>query len=213
MLRLADYRDSEPPHAELALVLAAELHPVDTDNVERRLDGLAVNGDALSESAEPPGELEALGALVVDRFPPPPGRPHDDSDLLLDGALANGHAQPVIAAVIATEIGRRCGVPLGIVSDGRRHFVAHRDAAGGPLLDPVDAHRPRHPAELRCNLSWHCAHQVCCAVLQTLLDRALRHGDLGWAIHLAELKLALPFDDQTHQLALSDLGSLRAQLN
>lgn len=198
MLRLADHGDSEPPHAKLALVLAAELRPVETDGVERRLAQLAGSGAALGDGGDPLRQLEDIGALILDRFPP---------------RLERRHAQPVVGAVLATEIGRRRGVPLDIVSDGRRHFVAHRDAPDELLLDLADGHGRRHPGELQSELSWQCAHQVCCAELQTLLARSLRRGDLGWAIHLAELKLALPFDDETHQLALSDLGALRAHLN
>lgn len=38
-------------------------------------------------------------------------------------------------------------------------------------------------------------------------------GDLGRAIRAAELKLELPFDPRTREIASSDLRSPRARLN
>jgi hypothetical protein len=111
------------------------------------------------------------------------------------------------------EVGRRRGVPLGIVSDGRRHFVAHREPAERVVLD-FGSHRGlRSAADLQADLCWHCAHQVCCAMLQALLTRSLDRGDLAWALRLAELRLELPFDADTRQGALDDLTALRARLN
>jgi hypothetical protein len=132
--RLVDYADVEPPHAELALALAAEFRPVDDQAVDRDLQGLA---DRLAELA-PAHALEALqwvGVLVRGRISAPRHRLLDDADFMLDAVLETGHGQPVIQAVVAVETGRRAGVPLGIVSDGCRHFVAHRTLREPLVLD------------------------------------------------------------------------------
>ncbi len=209
---LAAYRDFEPAHAELALALAGELREVDAQDADARLARLAERV-SVSPGTAPRAQLEQIGAIVLDHVKPPGERPADDSDLMLDTALASGCGQPVVAAVLAAEIGRRCGVNLGIVSDGRRHFVAHRALTDPVVIDLGRRRGLRHPEELRADLSWHCAHQVCCAMLQALLARALERGDLAWALRLAELKLALPFDSHTRRHALSDLAALQAQLN
>ena len=209
---LAAYRDFEPAHAELALALAGELREVDSQDADARLARLA-ESVSMSFGAGARAELESVAAVVLEHVKPPSERPPDDSDLMLDAALASGCGQPVVAAVLAAEIGRRCGVNLGIVSDGRRHFAAHRGLTDPVVLDFGRRRELRHPEELRADLSWQCAHQVCCAILQALLTRALERGDLAWALRLAELKLALPFDSHTRRHALSDLAALQAQLN
>lgn len=81
------------------------------------------------------------------------------------------------------------------------------------MLDFASPRGLRPAAQLRSNLDWHCAHQVSCAVLQNVSCRALESGDLARAIRAAELKLELPFDHQTRDLAASDLRTLRARLN
>jgi hypothetical protein len=208
----ADYADVEPPHAELAMALAAEFRPVDAHAVERALQRLA---ERLAARA-PRHPLEALqwvGVLVRGEIAAPRYRLLDDADFMLDAVLASGHGQPVMQAVVAVETGRRNGVPLGIVSDGRRHFVAHRALREALLLDFGSVRGLRSAAQLRRNLDWHCAHQVGCSVLQNLSCRALESGDLSRAIRAAELKLELPFDHQTRELASSDLRDLRARLN
>lgn len=212
MRRFVDYTDIEPPHAELALALAAEFRPVDDQAVDRDLQRLAERLATLA----PAHALEALqwvGVLVRGRIAEPRHRLLDDADFMLDAVLATGQGQPVMQAVIAVETGRRNGVPLGIISDGRRHFVAHRALREPLVLDFGSTRGLRPAAQLRRHLDWHCAHQVSCAVLDNLSCRAAESGDLGRAIRAAELKLDLPFDPQTRDLALSDLRSLRARLN
>ena len=210
--RFGDYTDVEPPHAELALALAAEFRPVDDQAVERELQRLAERLAALA----PTHALEALqwvGVLVRGRIAAPRHRLLDDADFMLDAVLATGRGQPVMQAVVAVETGRRNGVPLGIVSDGRRHFVAHRALREPLVLDFASPRGLRPASQLRRDLDWHCAHQVSCAVLDNLSCRAAESGDLGRAIRAAELKLELPFDPRTRELASSDLRSLRARLN
>ena len=193
------------------MALAAEFRPVDDQAVERELQRLAERLAALTprHALEP---LQWVGVLVRGRIAAPPRRLLDDADFMLDVVLATSRGQPVMQAVVAVETGRRNGVPLGIVSDGR-HFVAHR-ALREPLVLDFAAPRGLRPAsQLRGDLDWHCAHQVSCAVLDNLSCRAAESGDLGRAIRAAELKLELPFDPRTRELASSDLDSLRARLN
>lgn len=66
------------------------------------------------------------------------------------------------------ELGRRAGMPVGVVSAGDRHFVGHEeiapwllDVAQGELLDA----RTLRPAP-----EWRCAHEIS----DTLLTEAQR---------------------------------------
>jgi len=212
MRRLRDYNDSEPPHAELLLVMAAELHELDGPAAQRRLEELVARLARLRRT----GPLQALAQaaeLAQARIAPPAFRPSDGADLMLDRALASGRGQPVIQAVVAVEIGRGVGVPLGVVSDGRRHFVAHREFDQAVVWDFARGPALRAAGELGADLSWHCAHQVAGAVLNTLLGRALHRCDLPGAIKAAELRLDLPFDADTRHHAERELAALRALLN
>jgi hypothetical protein len=202
-------RSACPSYAELALALAGEFAAVDETAAEARLWRIA---EAVGDAWTPCEQLELVTAAVAEAIAPEPYRPDDDGDFMLDAVLARGHGQPVMLAVIGAEVGARHGIPLGIVSDGRRHLLAHQQAAA-PLVADFAARRLRHPGELGLNLRWHCAHQVACAVLHALRDRALGRGDLVRAARAAELELTLPFDDATRRRARADLIALRAQLN
>jgi Transglutaminase-like superfamily len=198
-----------PSYAELALALAGEFAEVDEAAAEARLWRIA---DAVGEAWAPSDQLELVTATVAGAIAPEPYRPDDDGDFMLDAVLARGHGQPVMLAVIGAEVGARHGIPLGIVSDGRRHLLAHRQVEA-PLVADFAVRRLRHPGELGANLRWHCAHQVACALLHALRDRALGRGDLLRAARAAELELTLPFERAARRRARADLIALRAQLN
>ena len=80
------------------------------------------------------------------RCPPAP-----TGELLIDRVLERGHGHPVLFAIVLDELGRRAGLPVGIIAGERGHFVAHQrlteplvlDPATGRLLDADDA---RHAA-------------------------------------------------------------------
>jgi hypothetical protein len=212
MTRFADCaRAACPSYAELALALAGEFRAVDEAAAEARLFCIAAAlGDR--EPHAPADQLGRVAAAVAESIGPVACRPDDDEDFMLDAVLAGGSGQPVMLAVIAAEVGARRGIPLGIVSDGRRHLVAHQEAAT-PLVADFAVRRLRHPGELGANLRWHCAHQVACALLHALRSRALGRGDLVRAARAAELELTLPFDRAARRRARADLLALRAQLN
>lgn len=211
-MRFADCASVQcPSYADLALALAGEFRPVDHVAAEAALRTLGERLE-IRHDACPLSQLQQVTDAVGAALAPPARLPADDADFMLDAVLANRTGQPVMLAVVAAELGHRAGIPLGVVSDGRRHLIAHRNLRA-PLLADFAAGGLRHAHELRADLNWHCAHQVACALLQNLLNRALSRGDLTRAMHAAELKLVLPFDRPTRAHARSDLVALRAQLN
>ena len=212
MPRFADCARSEcPSYADLALALAGEFHDVDVDGAERALRRLE-EMIAVAAEGDPNEQLGEVAATVAGQIAPPRRRPREDEDFMLDVVLAEGRGQPVILTVIAAEVAARQGMRLGIVSDGRRHLLAHRDA-DEPLVADFAAGRLRHPLELRADLCWHCSHQVASALLTTLEERALERGDLPRAMRAAELQLALPLDPDARCDARVNLFGLRARLN
>ena len=58
-------------------------------------------------------------------------------ELLIDRALERGHGHPLLVAILLAEIGRRAGLPVGIVAGERGHFVAHQRLTEPLVLDPA----------------------------------------------------------------------------
>jgi hypothetical protein len=188
------------PHAELAASLAAELGAFDEDVLEHGLAALACGS----------GSLVDLGAVVRDGAL----RVRVDGgleDLLIDRVVARGRGHAATVAVVVCEIGRRAGMPVGVVGVGARHFVAHEevtpwllDVADGELVDA----RTVRPAP-----EWRCAHEICDALLTEAGRRCERDGDLTRALRAATLRCALPFDESAQESAATALRRLRARLN
>ncbi len=200
-----------PTHAELALSLAAEFHPVPARAVEHELDQLAgpVRGaahgaplDALAAvCGHVGGELEPASALTT------------VDDLLLDRVLFNRAGHELAVAVACVEVGRRCGVRLGVVGGPGGCFVAHCDeeapvladlARGGALID-VD--------EVEGRIGWLCSHQVAGKVLGQVLARAGRCAHPAWTLKACTLRLALPHDPTTRRRVVEEHRHALSRMN
>jgi hypothetical protein len=188
------------PHAELAATLAAGLGTWDRDGFAAGLDTLACRSGSLVEL----GAVLRDGALVV----------HGDGsvdDLLIDRVVIRGRGQEVAVAVVLCELGRRAGMPVGVVAAGDRHYVAHEEVSPW-VLDPttgelVDARTlPPDPY-------WRCAHEVADVLLTEAQRRCERDGDLTRALRAATLRCALPFEEDAQEQADLALQRLRARLN
>jgi Transglutaminase-like superfamily len=188
------------PHAGFAASLAAELGPFDGDALERGLAALEVPVAGLAAL----GHAVRAGALRV--------RDHGTlDDLLIDRVVTRGVGEEAVVAVVLCELGRRAGMPVGVVASGDRHLVGH-DHIVPWLLDPrtgelLDAR------ELPGEPEWRCGHQLSDTLLGEVELRCERAGDLGRALRAAELRCALPFDDEARERADLALRRLRARLN
>ena len=196
-----------PPPAELARSLAWELGDFDADRTERNLTALAAAILAETET-KPAKQLQALGEAVTNTAISPR---HDGGprELLIDQALERGHAHPVLVAIVLHEIGRRGGLPVGIVAGEKGHFVAHQRLTQALVLDP-NTGRLVDADELGV-LRWQCGHQVASALLDLLQPRYERDGDLTRALHVARLRVTLPFEDSSG--AEQRLRRVTARLN
>ena len=129
--------------------------------------------------------------------------------LLLDRALERGHGHPILVAVLLAELGRRAGVPVGVVAGAAGHFVAHQRLTQALVLDPCTGQLV--DADELGVLQWRCGHQVAAELLDELQPRYERIGDLARALHVARMRTTLPFED-TEDAALR-LKQLTARLN
>ena len=182
-----------PPPAELAMSVAWELGELDGDGVER---GLTALGTAIHPELETDAEtqLRALGEAVTNAAL---AARHDGGprELLIDEALARGHAHPVLVAIILQEVGRRAGLPIGIVAGAHGHFLAHQRLTEPLVLDPATG-RLTDPGALG-TMRWQCGHQLAATLLDLLEPRYERAGDLTRETQVARLRTTLPFDDMS----------------
>jgi hypothetical protein len=196
-----------PPPAELATSLAWELGDLDADRLERSLCALGSAAAAELES-DPQAQLRALGEAVTNAALA--ARHSGGADeLMIDRALERGHGHPVLIAIVLTEIGRRAGLPLGIVAGARGHFVAHQRLTEALVLDPATGRLV--DADTLGPMNWRCGHQLAAELLDLLQPRYERDGDLARALKVARLRCTLPFEDMAE--AELRLRRVTARLN
>lgn len=195
--------------AELATALAAEFDPVDHVGVAQDLAALTLElhgADRLPAT----GQLEALAALM--RGFHPRADPLSKRSLMLDAVLRDRAGDPLVLALLATDLGRRAGLDVAMGDAGHDLVVAHRRSTR-PFAVALDAPGPRVVRLADDTLTWRCPHQVMRLLLSELVDRARRTGDVSAAIHAAELRLALPLDRRSRLAMRAELAGVRAVLN
>jgi hypothetical protein len=200
-----------PTHAELALSLAWTLRDVDAGAVDEALTRLAQTIPAPS-SHSPLDELEALTGLCPSLRAPRRHPTLTVDDLMLDGALSRGIAHPLVHAIVVAEAAQRRGLAIGIVSNGSDHCLAHTHL-GEPLLLDLGRGAIVDARLLPPTLTWRCAHETCGQLLDALEARWLEQGRLDRALRAAELRTALPLDDDGEHESEQRLRRVRAKLN
>lgn len=203
-----------PPHAELAVSLAGAFHDVDAAALDGSLDRLARCVPS-STAHDPAAGLRAVAELWHQDVLPEATADVGDVDLdclAIDRALLGGRAHPLVQALLAVEAGRRCGLALGLVSNGADHCVAHTQL-DAPVVVRVPDGCLADGRNLAPVLSWRCAHEACALLLDEMEERMLRCDRLGEALRVAELRLCLPIDEQATERATERLNRVRARLN
>jgi regulator of sirC expression with transglutaminase-like and TPR domain len=207
-----------PPLDELALAVAAEFHPVDVPAALEQLDAL---GAAVRDAVAPAGgAADAQAAACADVLGATHGfagereRYDDPANSLLDVVLSRRRGLPILLSVVYVEVGRRADVPLrGVGLPG--HFVVGHFGTSPPLLlDPFHggselAAEDEDAGSLR---PWT-AQEIAMRMLNNLVASYERRGDVGAAIHAAELRLALPAGEALHDALTAQVRGLRARLN
>ena len=175
-----------PPIADLMLALAAEFRDVDEDLVDSRLDELALPLFGLAD-----GDQRVAAARLADILDTDPGFDADRSSvagLWLDAALESRAGHPLILAAIATEVGRRAGLDVHVLSAPTGWYAGLGD---GDRLWLVDATMDGSKAD-PWSLRRHCAHELAFAALLGLSERYEKVGDRDRAGHAAMLRSRLP---------------------
>jgi hypothetical protein len=197
--------------AALALALAAEAGDVDETAVDQALDRLA--GElTLAAQAEPGEALECL-ATCAQCFSVRRSVAGLD-DLLLDHVVSTRSGHPTVVAVALADAAARAGLQVGLVGDGLGTYVADPRLDAELLVDPA-AGATRLATEVAAPrpLTWRCGHQVVYDLLREHTDHALRIGDLAWALHTCDLRLALPLSEKVASAARDERDGLLARLN
>ena len=204
----------DPPLDELALALAAEFRPVDADAALATLDGLA--GELAGVAALAPAEqLEELRRVLGERHRFTGDRDEYDhpDNSMLDLVLERRRGLPILLSVVYVEVARRAAIPLaGVGLPG--HYVAGHVGTDPPLLlDPFAGGVPISPdLPAEAIRPWG-AHETGLRMLNNLVASYSARADLGNALRAAELRLALPVDEDARELLTIELRALRARLN
>ncbi len=191
--------DSCPAHEAMALALARDLG---LGGARERLGAIAA---ALPRGLSPIAELGALAELLGG---PLATRP--DGPLLLPEVLRGG-GHPAGAAVAAAAAAARAGYGADLVGHARRLYLAH-PRAGALIVDPAQA-RLVDARELGVELCWRCAHESAALVLDRVILRAERGGDITTGLAGAALRLALPLDDATRARYVREHRRMLSRLN
>jgi regulator of sirC expression with transglutaminase-like and TPR domain len=213
--QLAETPDA--PLDALAVTLAAEFHGVDAAAVMSELDALAVELAAAVEATDrtPLAEARACRELLgtVHGFTGDRDTYDDPRNSMLDIVLDRRRGLPILLSVIYVEVGRRAGVELeGIGLPG--HFVVGHFGTVPPLLlDPFAGGTPmENDYDSSLTRPWP-AHDIALRMLNNLVPAFARRGNVGAAIHAAELRLALPVPASHRETLTDELRALRARLN
>jgi Transglutaminase-like superfamily len=183
--RLLDGRCPAP--GEMLVAIGAEFRDVDLGRLSFRLDDLARTLFDVAAERDAERSSRRLAALLTDelRFR---GDESSVEGLWLDTVMERRAGHPLAVAVLAGEIGRRAGIPVGICSTATGWYAGIGEPDRLWLIDPVTEPGPKPRGPIRR----HCGHEVAYAALTGIYARLLRDGDHARAHRAARLRERLP---------------------
>ena len=201
----------------LALALAAEFRDVDAAGAMRRLDIL---GAELSRAAEqtngmPEAHALACGQIIGATHGFVGDREHydDPGNSMLDLVLTRRRGLPILLSVVYVEVARRAAIQIAGVGLPGHFVVGHFGTDPPVLLDPfAGGGRLQTDTAPELVRPWR-AHEVAMRMLNNLVMAYDRRGDVGAAIHAAELRLALPAEASHRDILHAQLRAIQARLN
>ncbi len=195
-----------PPHEDVLLALDRELQADGVDVASAAIDALAARLPA--PGGDPIHELACVAGLLRDGL-----RSDEIGSLALSEVLVDGGGHPLTTAAAVVCAARRRGLAIDLVGHGPRVWIAH-EAAGSPyVVDPADPCAAFDARALGIDLHWRCAHELALVILDGVVERAERCGDLAWALHAADLRARLPMEASDADSRRTEVQRLRARLN
>lgn len=174
-------------HANLTLALASEFGADAENDVRERLQSLA-DGLRVLWEASPRAQLEGCAAAMRREFNASETASLDD--LLVHRVLERGTGHPLLLGIVAADVGRRAGLPVGLVGHGSEQHLAHAALAEPLVADPREDFRLIDLGGLEDTVSWPTPHEVAHTVLGLIADTGEDRGE--WAQRADELRRALP---------------------
>jgi regulator of sirC expression with transglutaminase-like and TPR domain len=207
--------EPEPPIEDLALSLAAEFKEIDEDAALTQLDELGAEvAEARSARTGSRAGVEALREVLAERHGfrgDSRGYDHPDNSML-NVVLERRRGLPILLSVLYLAVARRAGIPLSGVGLPGHYVVGDFVSAPPVLVDPFAGGTPIQPDEPRFVRQWT-VHETILRMLNNLVGSYGRRADLSRTIQAAELRLALPLEEQKVYALRTELGALRARLN
>jgi regulator of sirC expression with transglutaminase-like and TPR domain len=201
----------------LALALAAEFRDVDAADAMARLDMLGAEVARASEQIDRAPESEALacGRILGAAHGFVGDREHydDPGNSMLDLVLRRRRGLPILLSVVYVEAARRAAIPLAGVGLPGHFVVGHFGSDPPVLLDPfaggarIETNAPRNIVR-----PWQ-AGEIVMRILNNLVAAYDRRGNIGAAIHAAQLRLTIPAEASQRDLLGAELKALQARLN
>jgi regulator of sirC expression with transglutaminase-like and TPR domain len=108
--------------------------------------------------------------------------------LWFDAALEARAGHPLVLAALTTEVGRRAGLPVHVLSAPTGWYVGLADGERLWLVDATMDGSTADPWSLRR----HCTHELAFAALLGLSERFTRLGDRSGSAKAALLRSRLP---------------------
>jgi regulator of sirC expression with transglutaminase-like and TPR domain len=208
----------EPPLDELALALAAQFRPADSEGALAELDRLGSELEELAGAASPQQQAEACRLVLGERHGFVGDREHYDhpDNSMLDLVLERRRGLPILLSVVYVETARRAGFTLGGVGLPGHYVVGHFGASPPLLLDPFSGGvtvSDVAPEVAEIYVRPWAAHETGLRILNNLTAAYSARADFSRAMRAAELRLLLPLDDSTRTALTAELRALQAQFN
>ncbi|MFA9272443.1 MAG: hypothetical protein ACEQSX_17145 [Baekduiaceae bacterium] len=195
-----------PPLDDVLLALDRELQADGVDGAARALARLAAR--LPDPGGDPIHELACVAGVLRDGL-----RSDGTGSLALSEVLRDGGGHPLATAAAAVCAARRRGLAIDLVGHGARVWIAHEETRSPYVVDAADPRAAFDARALGVDLHWRCAHEVALVVLDVVVDRAERCGDLAWALHAAGLRARLPMQESDADSRRTEVQRLRARLN
>jgi regulator of sirC expression with transglutaminase-like and TPR domain len=207
----------QPAMDVLALAIAAEFRVVDAEASLAMLDVLGEDlSHAVAGTVQRPLEVSVACGQLLGRdrgFVGDRERYDHPDNSMLDIVLSRRRGLPILLSVVYIEVARRAGIPLAGVGLPGHFVVGHFGSDPAVLLDPFNSGARIDTPVLESTVRPWRPHEIATRMLNNLVATYQRRGDLGCAIHAAQMRLMLPTPGSLRNTMSAELRALQSRLN